>query len=171
MMNEGHAETAGEVFTPGAAAYVRLAMPIWLGRHWWLLLLPAALAVAAAWWPVCLFVMLMVALLLYPSVLMMVYLGYATSRRALTWVYPRTVSFDDAGIAIHYHAGEKFKQIPPDYKLDWESIRRANLSGKTAVAYLKSSPYDIIPLSGSPLAAEQSQRLGGLLAAHGIEFA
>ena len=168
MMNEGH---AGEVFTPGVAAYVRLAMPIWLGRHWWLLLLPAALAIAAAWWPVCLFVMLMVALLLYPSVLMMVYLSYATSNRALVWAYPMSLSFDNAGITIRYHADDKFRQIPPDYKLAWENVRRARLSGKTAVAYLKSSPYGIIPLSGSPLAAEQSQKLAGILAAHGIEFA
>ena len=159
------------LFAPGAAAYVRRAFPIWLGRHWWLLIVPCALAVAAAWWPVCIFVALMVALLLYPSIIMMVYLSYATSRRAVLWTYPRRVTMDDNGLWIRYDAGaEGFGRIPEDCRILWSDVRRVAFSGLSAVAYLSSGPYDIIPL-GWPLDREKAERLKERLAALGIEFA
>ncbi len=158
-----------ELFTPGAAAYVRRAYPIWLWRHWWLLIIPGGLALAAVWWPVCIFVALMVALLLYPSILLMVYLSYATSRRAVQWTYPRRVIIDNAGLWIRYDAGD-FGKIPEDCRIPWDQVRRVSFSGLSAAAYLSSGPYDIIPL-GWPLSQEMTDRLKNRLTALGIEFA
>lgn len=160
-----------DIFVPGAAAYVRRIFPIWLGRHCWLLVIPSGLAIAAVWWPVCIFVALMVALLLYPSVLMMVYLSYATSRGAILWTYPRRVTIDDRGFWIRYtaEAGD-FSHIPEDLRILWSNVRRVAFSGGSAVAYLYDNQYDIIPL-GRTLSREQADRLKERLSALGIEFA
>lgn len=117
-----------DLFAPGAAAYVRRAYPVWLGRHWWLLTIPGGLAIAAAWWPVCIFVALMVALLLYPSILLMVYLSYATSQRAVQWAYPRRVIMDDDGLWIRY-AVENTGHIPEDCRIQWCKVRRVYFMG------------------------------------------
>lgn len=162
-------EDSHGLFAPGAAAYVRRAYPVWLGRHWWLLIIPGALAIAAVWWPVCIFVTLMVALLLYPSILLMVYLSYATSRSAVQWTYPRRVVMDDEGLWIRY-AAEDFGRIPENCRIPWNNVRRVAFSGLSASAYLSSGPYDIIPL-GWPLEQERAEWLKEHLTALGIEFA
>ncbi len=158
-----------DLFAPGAAAYVRRAYPVWLGRHWWLLTIPGGLAIAAAWWPVCIFVALMVALLLYPSILLMVYLSYATSQRAVQWAYPRRVIMDDDGLWIRY-AVENTGHIPEDCRIQWCKVRRVYFYGTSAAAYLSSGPYDIIPL-GESLDRERVEWLKKHLTALGIEFA
>lgn len=163
--NEGNVD----LFAPGAAAYVRRAYPIWLLRHWWLLILPGGLAIAAVWWPVCIFVALMVGLLLYPSILLMVYLSYATSRRAVQWTYPRRVAMDDDGFRIRYEAVDS-GHAPKDCRIQWSNVRHVAFSGLLVTAYLSSGPYDIIPL-GWPMDNNRAEWLKGHLAALGIEFA
>ena len=157
------------LFAPGAAAYVRRAYPIWLGRHWWLLIVPGGLAIATVWWPVCIFVALMVALLLYPSILLMVYLSYATSQRAVQWTYPRRVIMDDEGLWIRYDAGD-YSFASKDCHISWSKVRRVAFSGLSVSAYLSSGPYDIIPL-GWPLEQEKAEWLKERLTVLGIDFA
>lgn len=171
MMTETNVQIISEAFAPGISAYVRRIIPIWLARRWWLVLVPAALLIASLWWTACLFVALMVVFLLYPSVLMMVYMSYATSRRAMQWIYTRRVSIDNAGFEVKYYAEEGFKQTPDDARYKWSDVSHVTFSGKYVIAHLSANSYDLIPLMPTKAADADTDRLKDMLAALGIEFA
>lgn len=170
-MTETNTQIISEAFAPGIATYVRRIIPIWMAHHWWLGLVPAALLIASLWWTVCVFIALMVIFLLYPSVLMMVYLSYATSRRAMQWIYTRRVSIDNAGFEIKYFAEEGFKQTPDDARYKWSDVSHVTFSGKYVIAHLSANSYDLIPLMPTKAVVADTDRLKDMLTALGIEFA
>lgn len=120
---------------PGSR-YVRHAMAGVLGRYWWAWALPVAIGTLAAvlFDHVWFFAVLMLVCLLYPGLLMFVYIHYAFSAQAVSTTLPHTVTLTDKGLDVRFPDHPKF-----DCRYSVADIRDVS-TGATEVVFKLSRP-------------------------------
>lgn len=105
-------------FTPGATRYMSLLARRWAAYNfWWLIMGPLIPAILAVWIPVCIFISLMIALLLYPGVLMLVYYKYALSPWSRLSVYTQQISISGMVMTRHFVPSDSWPVVPEDQVL------------------------------------------------------
>lgn len=120
------------------SAYLRCIAGRLAWRLWWLPLIAAAIAVyglAADWrWTV---VALMLLLLIYPAVMTLAVLGYATSARVIQRAGAATVDLDaDYAATLRDAEGAVIATLPPPQYISG--------SGRRVVLQYSSAPDDIL---------------------------
>ncbi len=90
---------------PPRRGLLRRMLSVWLERWWWLVVLPLlitiglALAIDPRWW----YVTMMVALMIYPTMILVVYSRYGTEPGAALATCRKEVTIDDSIITIDYY--------------------------------------------------------------------
>lgn len=149
---------------PEHSGALRRMMSVWFGRWWWLvvlmLIIPSgiALAVDERWW----YVTIMIALMVYPTTIWMVYSFYATRPGASLIYCSKTISIDNSSITIDYYNNttsdedtpiDSVSDIQPELRcskvitLDQISGCTANATSLTIEWSEKVWDYVIIPLA------------------------
>ena len=125
----------------------RLAL-IWLGRNWWLIVLPVAACLIVGmhdWrWLVVAFALL---LIVWPGILMIVYFNHALTPEARKAILDKkVVENPDGSLSVTYlPSADPDTPAPPEPEhIPVSEIRRVEYTGKSTIYYLKSSPYHFI---------------------------
>lgn len=92
-----------ETFSISPQQYMRELALAWLGRHWYLPVLPlAAVAIWAFYDLRAIYVGLILVFLIFPMAMSMVWFNYAFSPSALKAVAPKQLTFTDDAIRVDY---------------------------------------------------------------------
>jgi hypothetical protein len=138
--------------------FVRRVAVMWLSRWWWVVALPIAicgvLAINEAMW---LFVAMMLLFLLYPGLMMMIYINYAFSPEARHTLYEQTVTISSAGIEINYIEKNKVDKFAVSEILDVEC------GDKHVVVKFKKPRYSHVSIPLTAIDEAQRQPLFKLI--------
>lgn len=105
MVQTSTDEAVEIIVVPEHSGALRRMMSVWFGRWWWLIVLALiipiglALVVDSRWW----YVAIMIALMVYPTTIWMVYSFYATRPGASLLYCRKTIRIDDNNITIDYY--------------------------------------------------------------------
>lgn len=134
---------ATDVFTGTPSGYVRRVGLALLARWWWAWLLPvAACCVAATVEAVWIFVALMLVCLLYPGLVMFIYMNYALSPEARRTLLPHTVTLAPDGLTVNYHDD---RNTPPE-TFTREDITSVECGRNDIVFHLRTPRYHHIAI-------------------------
>lgn len=137
------------IFTGTPSGYVRRVGMAMLARRWWAWLLPVvACCVAAVWEAVWIFVALMLVCLLYPGLVMFIYMNYALSPQARRTLLPHDVILTDDGITVRYH--DERKTAPESFSR--KDIVSAECGRRDIVFHLRRPRYHhiTVPVDAVP---------------------
>lgn len=140
-------QIATGVFRDTPGRYVRRVMAMWLGRWWWTMAVPVAVAAAlSAVNAVWLFVALMILCLLVPGIIAMVYYNYALTPQAISALADKTVALSARGITVHIvDSGKEQFYAATD-------IASVEDTGKSLIVKFKTPRYShiAIPVAAIP---------------------
>ena len=153
------------VYRLPANLFANTVMKRWLSRNWWLPVLPTLLfvilgiSVNLSFY----YVALMVPLLIFPTVLLMVYLNYAMSEAGMKHVHPCEASLSQAGDIIlkYYPITDEDNQASPcnEEILERHAIESVTANDKYIIIYKKKEYFfpRFIPLNAfeTPIEAEK----------------
>lgn len=133
------------VFRITPAQYVRTATGIWMSRGGWLLLLPPAVMILAGFADWRFFIVALALIcIIYPAIVMLVYLNHALRVEAAFSTIPHRVSLSPDGIDIDYFPADETVKCPPSRHIHISDIKSAEDTGSSVIFTLTSGRYDFI---------------------------
>lgn len=152
-----------DIIRGSADRYIRQLAVEWLGKWWWVLLLPIAvpvilgLTVNQAW----LYVAVMLLFLCYPTVMLLMFCQYALRPQARKAVHDYTVTFTPSGFTIMYMPLNEDKPTPPTAEtVNFDEITDYSINSKGITVKWGNTPYDFLFLPHDSLESkEQAKKL------------
>lgn len=139
--------------------YVREIMLRWVGRWWWAVVLPfIGCLVAGAWHAAFLFVAFMWLFLIFPPVLMFVYLTYCLRPEVQHVIRTHRLSADDYGIKVTFPDDDDVPSLPQRV-IPWDCVTGMSLRQKFMILELYRSRYNMLIIPDDSLSPESSRRL------------
>lgn len=148
---------ATEIIRLKPGRYVRLAAGIWLGKWWWVFLLPLlALGVMAMGDIVYLVAIFALICIVYPGIMMLMYFDHALRPEAAFATLPHKIEVSDKGLCITYFPAEEGARCPKPRFIPIEMIDVVEDNGHSWTITLKSSKYDFIEVPKSAIPPDKA---------------
>lgn len=131
------------VYQTGPHTYMRAVAEMWLGRWWWIMIIPlgvcfgigATINVAFA------FIGFMAIFLLAPMIIMFLYFAHALTPEASMAILPHEVTASDSGLDVTFvTSGEDDRQYPPVH-IDWDDVKSVEWRGNDIMIHLTGTSY------------------------------
>lgn len=135
-----------EVFAIAPSATAAMLAQRWLGRRWFLFILPAGALVAglADWrWLIVALVMVFV---LWPMALFFVWIDAALRPEAVRSAQPHLVEFGPDGLRVVYEEREGYRTPPAEWHA-WTAVAEVEECGKLLVHRMCDGRCVYVPLS------------------------
>lgn len=139
--------------------YVREIMLRWVGRWWWMVVLPfTGCLIAGAWNAAFLFVAFIWLFLIFPPALMFVYLTYCLRPEVQHVIRTHRLSVSDDSITVVFSDEDGAPALPRRI-IPWESVTCMSLRRKFMILELYRSRYNLLLIPVDSFSPESSRRL------------
>lgn len=147
-----------DIFELKPSFYARAVMKRWFRRYLWILAaVPVCCAAAAAAFNVAfVYVGLIALFIVYPSVMMMVYIGFATKPLALCQTVPHRVRAGDNGFTVEAVSdGERRWRLAP-VEVPWRGVVSFDLSETMLTMVTGTDVGDIVLIPASAFGNDEA---------------
>lgn len=152
-----------DAYRCSAGKYMRMLAGIWLWRWWWALMLPLcvlfylAVTVNVAW----AYVALMLIFIVFPTLVMFMFLTQVTTPEAIVATQLKTLSFNNNGICVNFvkvDTEENSLQIYKSICFEWSEFDRFEQSGGGITLYKKNNRYRLLYIPYSAISGKEKSK-------------
>ncbi|WP_288307407.1 hypothetical protein [uncultured Muribaculum sp.] len=129
--------------------YAMALMKIWIRRNWpWAFALPIlAVAAAAATMSIrYLLIAVVLACLVFPHIIVLIYYSHAMSPHIRMSILPHTVNVSENGITLTYIPQQEQQTVPAPDHIPSGLIKKITYTGTLTIIHLNTGRYNIIAL-------------------------
>ncbi|MDE7443945.1 MAG: hypothetical protein K2M65_07265 [Muribaculaceae bacterium] len=131
------------VYQTGAHTYMRAVAEMWLGRWWWIMIVPVGVCfvIGATVNVAFAFIGFMAIFLLVPMIIMFLFFTHALTPEASMAILPHEVTTSDTGLDVTFVTNDETNRQYPPVHIDWNDVRSLEWRSNDIMLHLKGTPY------------------------------
>lgn len=131
------------VYQTEAHSYMRAVAEMWLGRWWWIMIIPVAVcfSLGATLNVAFAFIGFMAIFLIVPLIVMFLYFTHALTSEARMAILPHEVTACESGLTVTFVTRHENERKFPAVHINWSDVHSLEWRSNDIMVHFKGSPY------------------------------